>query len=95
MFERKGLANLVGETIADVEVVDYDHLGDGERVDELYRITLADGRKLHFLVDGGDCSHYGSVSPATLDQDGKVEGRYSPDLARYIGIFKSFKDQKE
>lgn len=93
MFERKGLASLIGQTIEDVEVVDYDHLGDDERVDELYRITLADGRKLHFLVDGGDCSHYGSISPATLDEDGKVEGRYSPDMARYGGNFKSLKDK--
>ena len=89
MFERKGLANLVGETITDIEVVDYDHFGDGERVGELYRITLADGRKLHFLIDGGDCPHYGTISPTTLDQEGKVEGRCSS--AEYRGSFKSLK----
>jgi len=95
MFKRKGLANLVGETIADVEVVDYDHLGDGERVDELYRISTTKGKQLYFLVDGGDCSHCGLIEPVTLDQDGKVEGRYDPEFAKYMGNFKSIKDNKE
>lgn len=48
MNRRNGLANLIGETIADVDI----------------------------------------------DQDGKVERRYSPDFAKYIGKFKSLKDQR-
>lgn len=91
--ERKGLADLIGKTIKDIKVVDYDHLY-GERVDELYRVTCADGEVLHFLCDGGDCSHYGSISPVTLDDNGKVEGRYSPDIAEYLGKFKSLKENK-
>lgn len=92
--DRIGLADLVGETIVDVEVVDYDHLGNGDMVDELYRITLASGKILHFLCDGGDCNHYGSISPVTLDKNGKVEGRYDPDLGEFCGNFESLKDKK-
>ena len=94
MRTNKGLADLIGKKVTDIEVVDYDHLGDGVRVDELYRITCDDGQVLHFLCDGGDCSHYGSISPVTLDEDGKVEGHYHPDYAKKHGDFRSLKPKQ-
>ncbi|MCK4650460.1 hypothetical protein KAT36_04490 [Candidatus Pacearchaeota archaeon] len=91
MEDREGFKGLIGKTIRDIEVVDYDWLGEGSRVDELYRITCNDGEVLHFVCDGGDCSHYGSISPAELDSDGKITGQYSEDLGIYRGEFKSLK----
>ena len=95
MTGRKGLANLIGETITDVEVVDYDHLGKGERVDELYRVTVNGGRQYHFLVNGEDTPSYGRIDPVNLDSEGKIEGKYNSSSAKYIGQFKSLKNNKE
>jgi len=87
----RGLASLIGQTIVDIEVTEYDHLNDGERVDELYRITLADGKQLHFLCDGGDCAHYGTINEVKLNEQGKVPERYDENFAQYRGKFKSLK----
>lgn len=84
------LGILIGETIIDVEVVDYDQFEDGERVDELYRITLASGKVLHFLCDGGDCSHYGTISPVTIQDEKIVDRNYEGQ----IGTFKSLKNER-
>ena len=85
----KGLNNLIGKRIKNIEVAEYDLEGDGTRVDEIYRFTCDDdGEVFYFMCDGGDCEHYGTLNRVNVDKNGKIEGE---DYGRYIEDFKSLK----
>jgi hypothetical protein len=87
----KTMNALIGETIASVEVVEYDQIGDEQRVDEMYRVTTASGKVIHLMIDGGDCGHYGTMRAVDIGEDGHPRTGYGPGLGRYVGEFKKMR----
>lgn len=73
MTASSGLEQLIGKKIARIEVAEYDQYSDNERVDQIYRFIMDDGSSLHFMVDGGDCGHYGTFNPISVDENGVPE----------------------
>ncbi len=84
------MKELIGKTIVEVEKADYDQLGDGESVGELYRFTCSDGSRLLYSVQGGDGSYYATVdriSQKALDE--KLIPPFEDEDGRFIIPFRS------
>lgn len=69
--EVKGMHGLVGKTVVKVEAGEYDDLGDGRSIHEVYRITFTSGEVLHLMAEDGDAEdQYATIGEVEIGPDG-------------------------
>ena len=83
MDRAKGLAHLVGKTIAKVEAGEYDHHGEGRAVSEVYRITCTDGKIVCVIAEDGDSEDmYATIEE--MEVDGAGNPRFDPGPGSWV-----------
>lgn len=81
-----GVGKLIGKTIKSIEVADYDHYGNRERVGEMYKFVTTEGKEIYLLCEGGDCPHYGQLMEIKNKDKNGMPFLYDEGI--FIGKFK-------
>lgn len=89
------MAKLAGKTITKVEAAEYDNLSDGESVDEIYRITFADGNILYLVVEAGDCPQYSTIGEVAANGNGNYNFGCYGNSGKFIKQFHEIKEGEE